>query len=114
MSEAKQAVPTRLISIDDGNPRLRLSEELEKGLRYATLSHCWGTHKFLTLKTANLHLFRKQIPFDALTKTFRDAFHIAHYVGLFYLWIDSLCIIQDDPDDWKRESDLRMRVNGNT
>jgi hypothetical protein len=39
-----------------------------------------------------------------LPNTFADAVQLTRGLGLKYLWIDSLCIIQDDPDDWARES----------
>lgn len=39
-----------------------------------------------------------------LPKTFQDAVRVTRELGKRYLWIDSLCIIQDDPDDWKREA----------
>lgn len=37
---------------------------------------------------------------DDLPKTFRDAVTFARGMGIGYLWIDSLCILQDDRDDW--------------
>ncbi|KAL5322071.1 hypothetical protein ACEPPN_010040 [Leptodophora sp. 'Broadleaf-Isolate-01'] len=44
------------------------------------------------------------VPFESLSRTFQDAIHITHNLGLKYLWIDSLCIIQDDLHDWETES----------
>ncbi|KAB5580157.1 heterokaryon incompatibility protein-domain-containing protein [Coniochaeta sp. 2T2.1] len=73
---------------------------------------CWGSTPFTTLTSANLNCFRQQIPPDALTKAFLDAIHIAQALGFAYLWIDSLCIIQDSPEDWDRESALMEDVYG--
>ena len=44
------------------------------------------------------------IEFSELTKTFQDAVTITRRMGLNYIWIDSLCIIQDDADDWALQS----------
>lgn len=42
-----------------------------------------------------------------LSSTFRDAMAFTHSMGLEYIWIDSLCILQDSDDDWRYES-MRM------
>jgi hypothetical protein len=109
-SPKQNPLPTRLLAITDDEARLCLSEELEGCPKYATLSHCWGTLKFLTLKKKTLVNFRKRVPAEALPKTFQDAIYIAKYLGFQYLWIDSLCIVQDDTDDRKRESALMTNV----
>lgn len=54
----------------------------------------------------------KVIPVESLPKTFKDAIEIAQKLGLNYLWIDSLCIIQDSEDDWQKESALMRSVYG--
>jgi hypothetical protein len=64
------------------------------------------------LKQDNLIAFQNKIPIEALTMTFRDAITITKYLGLEYLWIDSLCIVQDDEDDWRREAALMCFVYG--
>jgi hypothetical protein len=46
----------------------------------------------------------KAVGWDTLPKNFRKAVLVARNLGVQYLWIDSLCIIQDDTDDWTRES----------
>ncbi|KAJ0117888.1 hypothetical protein J7T55_014338 [Diaporthe amygdali] len=46
----------------------------------------------------------KRIRFQHLSKTFKDAVEVVRALGLSYIWIDSLCIIQDNDDDWKREA----------
>ncbi|KAH7357083.1 heterokaryon incompatibility protein-domain-containing protein [Rhexocercosporidium sp. MPI-PUGE-AT-0058] len=77
--------------------------------RYATLSHCWGkAHVIQTIK-GNLLLRMQGIDWDSLPKTFQDAVAIVRALSIRFLWIDSLCIVQDDILDWKRES-VRMAV----
>ncbi|PVH81233.1 HET-domain-containing protein [Cadophora sp. DSE1049] len=77
--------------------------------RYATLSHCWGkAHVIQTIKQTLL-LRMQGIDWESLPKTFQDAITIVRALGVRFLWIDSLCIVQDDILDWKRES-VRMAV----
>ena len=75
--------------------------------RYACLSHCWGGHTPLRLLQGNLALFEDDLPHGKLPKTFQDAIKYCRLLGLRYLWIDSLCIIQDSTEDWRIES-LKM------
>ncbi len=74
--------------------------------KYATLSHCWGTAEkrpLCTTKT-NLQEHMASIPCDKLPQTFRDVVEVCAQLRVQYVWIDSLCIIQDDPLDWKSEA----------
>jgi len=57
-----------------------------------------------TLREDNINEMMKNIPFNTLSKTFQEAIQAARCLGLRYIWIDSLCIIQDSEDDWKKES----------
>ena len=108
----KYVLPTRMIDLSGKEPRIRLAEELETHVEYAALSHCWGSLEFLRLTTKTFGSFRQRIPFEALPKTFQDAIYIARYLGLFYLWIDSLCILQDSAEDWEKECGLMTEVYG--
>ncbi|KAJ0124601.1 HET-domain-containing protein [Diaporthe amygdali] len=94
--------PKRLIYIPEAtSPRLlETSSERPHG-RYATLSHCWGSNpSFVTLTSANLNHFRRGIPVDILASSFRDAMVICNRLSIRYIWIDSLCILQDSESDW--------------
>lgn len=51
-----------------------------------------------------------KILFESLPLTFKDAVQITRGLGVRYLWIDSLCIIQDSPEDWKEEVAIMGRV----
>lgn len=96
--------PSRLLSINSYPVRLVVTDDWTSTPRYATLSHSWGSQKFETLLLANLEQMQSCIPGESLTKTFADAIEIARAAGLDYLWIDSLCIIQDDHKDWVVEA----------
>jgi hypothetical protein len=47
-----------------------------------------------------------------LPRTFRDAVEVTRGLGYEYIWIDSLCIVQDDPKDWKEEAPRMALVYG--
>lgn len=106
-------VPTRLIRVENDTAhgmraKLVLGANAPPGVQYLTLSHCWGNQPdFLTLKMDNYDSFLQQIPiFDPkFNQTFRDAFGVTLDLGHGYIWIDSLCIIQDTPGaaDWNKE-----------
>jgi hypothetical protein len=101
--------PTRLIYVEGGDsslqPRLVLSENLDQPVKeYTALSHCWGLEMPLTLTRDNLKMLLEGIDETLLPKTFIDAIYVNRKAGISFLWIDSLCIIQDDPSDWEQES----------
>ncbi|KAK3321776.1 heterokaryon incompatibility protein-domain-containing protein [Apodospora peruviana] len=83
--------------------------------RYLTLSHRWGpTRGLLQLTRSNLGQLKEGILLQCLPKTFRDAATVAAELGYRYLWIDALCIIQDDQHDWLRESENMCTVYRNS
>ncbi|KAE8314443.1 heterokaryon incompatibility protein-domain-containing protein [Aspergillus transmontanensis] len=99
-------LPTRLLDIGCSNTdTIKLFEPLqhEKG-DYACLSHCWGSVPFFKTYKATLEANKKGIAWNSLTKTFQDAILMARRLRIRWLWIDALCIIQDDKDDWAREA----------
>jgi hypothetical protein len=102
-------IPTRLVHIEKNNVRL-VEGDFGDRLDYATLSHSWGNIKFFMLKRRNHNALKNHIPLEKLSQTFNDAIEVARELGFAYIWIDSLCIIQDDPQDWERESGLMSDV----
>jgi hypothetical protein len=72
---------------------------------YACLSHCWGSNvQPIKLNEENQQRLKDGLPRSELPQTFREAAEIRDWVGIRYLWIDSLCIFQDSDDDWLREA----------
>ncbi|KAI1779330.1 HET-domain-containing protein [Hypoxylon cercidicola] len=71
---------------------------------YVALSYCWG--KKVTLRTTreNIQSLMKGFDLAELPATIRDAIHITRKLGLKYIWIDALCIIQLDKQDWEEQS----------
>lgn len=108
-------LPTRLIDIgSESLPRLSLcfTAALQSCVRYTTLSHCWGDPALmpLTLTTENINSLMLSIDFELLPKTFQQAVQVSRFLGIQYIWIDSLCIIQDNPTDWEMEAVLMSQV----
>lgn len=64
----------------------------------------------LELTTQTLAQFKVKLPPLDHVKTFQDAVHVARLLGISYLWIDSLCILQDSQDDWRHEAALMGEV----
>lgn len=100
-------LPTRLLYIGvDRGTTLRLvcisNHFFER--KYAALSHCWGALATFTTTISNLATHQDNIDFMYLPRSFQDAVTVTRIMGLEYLWIDSLCIIQDSEDDWAAES----------
>jgi len=85
---------------------------------YATLSHCWGDPHNRPLSTTDQTLPSRQrgIEDEALPKTFRHAVHVCRELGIEYIWIDSLCIIQEQEtqEDWAKEAPRMGLVYGNS
>ncbi|KAF4537402.1 uncharacterized protein LTHEOB_1593 [Lasiodiplodia theobromae] len=105
------SLPPRLLYVGASSTTVLLKEfgPDEPLLDYVTLSYRWGSpsnasHVVQTTKeTLSAHL-STGIEIDSLPKTIRDAVDITRRLGISYLWIDRLCIVQDDEEDWVRES----------
>ncbi|EXJ67503.1 uncharacterized protein A1O5_09516 [Cladophialophora psammophila CBS 110553] len=68
---------------------------------YVALSHCWVGREVLTTTSQNLPGRLSRIPYEELSPILRDAVRVCRFLNVRYLWIDSLCIIQGDQDDWE-------------
>ncbi|KAI1074531.1 heterokaryon incompatibility protein-domain-containing protein [Whalleya microplaca] len=107
------SVPTRLIDVnpDDLDGDVRLVENVPSGSRYAALSYCWGGHQPACQTTpSRLQGHKNRMAWSTFPKTFQDAVIFTRRLGLKYLWIDGVCIVQDDPEDWARESGRMFNV----
>lgn len=108
---ANPALPNRLLDVGQapGSIWLCLSSDLEipattGKIRYAALSHCWGEkNKPPMTRKENLTGMLAGFPDALLPRTFFDAVFITRQLGLRYLWIDSLCIVQDDKAEVEQE-----------
>ncbi|KAK1725429.1 heterokaryon incompatibility protein-domain-containing protein, partial [Colletotrichum acutatum] len=69
--------------------------------RFAALSYCWGGNQTMQCETSTLEVFRKDIPFEKLPRTIQDAVKVCSQLGVNYIWVDALCIIQNEGNDEK-------------
>lgn len=101
-------MPKRLIHINNGNHATLV--ETTNGSKhanaiYAALSYCWGGDQNFKAETSNLPLLMgKGFLISSLPVVLHDTIGLCRKLGLLYLWIDALCIVQDDDDDWMEES----------
>jgi hypothetical protein len=106
------ALPTRLLDTGKGSDELTIrlvsSSTLDTAVPYVALSHCWGGDCGMKLTWGNAAAFARCIEISSLPKTFLDAVSLAKELGIRYLWIDALYIIQDSEQDWRLEA-ARMR-----
>ncbi|KAI1402473.1 HET-domain-containing protein [Hypoxylon fuscum] len=99
-------LPTRVLDLgEDASDPIRLYES-QKGekARYTALSHCWGGVILSVTTTVNREARKKSVNFDELPQNFKDAIHFTRALGIRYLWIDALCIMQDSKSDWGNEA----------
>lgn len=96
--------PLRLLDVSGNEPRLVLTDLEKPDGPYATLSHCWGPNPtFFRLTDSHVKEMRAGISIERLPQNFRSAIQTCRSLGVKYLWIDSLCIIQSGKgsrEDW--------------
>ncbi|KAK3293653.1 heterokaryon incompatibility protein-domain-containing protein [Chaetomium fimeti] len=98
-------LPSRVLDVcADSESGVRLYESQGETSPYVALSHCWGHQPFLRTLSGSLEKHKSEIPWSALPRNFQDAVEFTRKMGVRYLWIDSLCIIQDDIEDWRHEA----------
>ncbi|KHE81757.1 hypothetical protein GE21DRAFT_5107, partial [Neurospora crassa] len=113
-------MPTRVIDVGDQTlpaakrvTRIVLTKDLKQPQPYTALSYCWGSGTQAMLNDTNLADFLKLLPESRLSKTHVEAIDLTRLLGIRYLWIDALCIIQKNQKDWEAESKRMSSVYGN-
>ncbi|KAI1134605.1 HET-domain-containing protein [Hypoxylon sp. FL0543] len=108
-------LPTRVLDVSREPDTIFLYEpnENDRG-PYLALSHCWGGTVPIMTKMNTLESFKAGITIESFPKTFQDAISVTRQLQCRYLWIDSLCIIQDNVEDWRYEASRMANVYGNS
>ncbi|PQE28271.1 hypothetical protein CJF32_00010666 [Rutstroemia sp. NJR-2017a WRK4] len=84
--------PNRLLDLGE-NGDISLVEGKDCDGPYAALSHCWGMEQPLTTTKSSIQVRQAGIALTELPPTFQHAVAICRNLGIYYLWIDSLCMI---------------------
>ncbi len=96
------------------SPHVRLEKtNSNETYRYVALSHCWAHSKPLATTRTNLSEHTVRVPWDQLSVAVRQAVVLTLALGLEYIWIDSMCIIQMDVADWESELPRMDMIYGN-
>ncbi|QDS73312.1 hypothetical protein FKW77_006029 [Venturia effusa] len=111
-AEANPRLPTRVLDLRE--PLIKLLPTRGIRGRFIALSHCWGKAQLITTTSKTLSDRIQGIELRDLPPTFQDAVFICRELGVNYLWIDSLCIIQDDDQDWLAEAAKMGEVYANS
>ncbi|KAF2802150.1 HET-domain-containing protein, partial [Mytilinidion resinicola] len=108
-------LPTRVIEVSPAaspdNPRILVANGSQG--QYAALSYCWGERPYGHLQNSNLEEYTRRLDLLALPQTLREAIKVAKDLGILYLWIDALCILQDSDADKQHELATMQRVYRN-
>jgi hypothetical protein len=99
-------LPTRVIDLGPSNESRAPFIYRSRGehARYVTLSHRWAGNSVVKTTKENLWLHERRLPLQDLSSTFREAIEVCRKLCVRYVWIDSLCIIQNSREDWEKES----------
>ncbi|KAE8441022.1 hypothetical protein EG329_006086 [Mollisiaceae sp. DMI_Dod_QoI] len=98
-------LPKRVINIGSASKdAIRLVETSSIQSAYIALSHCWGGHQPIKTTSSSLAQMQANIEWSDLSRVFQDAIIVARRLDIEWIWIDSLCIIQDSKVDWQVES----------
>ncbi|KAI1655701.1 HET-domain-containing protein [Daldinia decipiens] len=109
----KNFAPRRLLNVRHrdqiGEPFLF---EPKEPTAYACLSYCWGTDigDVLRTTTSNINDHYKEVPLGSMPKSLRDAVMVCRGLNILYLWVDSICIIQDDRDAWYQDASIMDQI----
>lgn len=105
-SARRFSLPTRVIDVGTGHsPAMKLYEtQPDDNLRYIALSHPWGPSPHFCTFTHNLEEHKRRLELETLPATFKDAVKITRDLGIRYLWIDSICIIQGPDGDFSEQA----------
>jgi hypothetical protein len=114
-------MPTRLLDISGSRTgqkpftvQLILTKDTSKPVEYAALSYCWGKMTGAQLTSANMNDLMDGVSLNSLSRTAQDAVMMANYLGMKWLWVDSLCIMQNSKEDWEREAGRMVDVYQNS
>ncbi|KAI0849587.1 hypothetical protein F5Y00DRAFT_261372 [Daldinia vernicosa] len=106
-------LPTRVIDVGNETSEPFLYQSNGRHAPYLCLSYCGGgSSNFKTTKESLLDCMNT-IPLSLFPLTLRDAILATRQLGFRFLWIDALCVVQDDENDRKREAAQMQTIFAN-
>ncbi|KAF5010755.1 hypothetical protein FDECE_3110 [Fusarium decemcellulare] len=106
-------VPTRLLDLCDGESKtwslIETKRQSQKSSKYIALSHRWSDQTPKLLRD-NYTSFQKGRLDEVLPRDYQDVITLCRALSVRYLWIDSLCIFQDMPEDFRQEAATMINV----
>ncbi|KAH8649482.1 heterokaryon incompatibility protein-domain-containing protein [Tricladium varicosporioides] len=107
--------PSRILNVGLDSQLVHLESHVFQGSKpYVTLSHCWGSGDILKTTSRNFNQMKNGIQISSLSDSFLNAVSITRALGFTYLWIDSLCILQDSIEDWSFQASQMHKVYSNS
>lgn len=114
-------LPERLIDVEINSMRLvernNIRANLGERYQYCALSYCWGPPEDARSQTKatseNIQQCLESLTYESLSPVLKDAVKTARSLSIPYLWVDSLCILQDDVSDWQRQCGQMNEIYGN-
>jgi hypothetical protein len=112
-------LPTRLIDLETQDRKVLRLYEPEPGTKgqYVALSYCWGKSQAFTVNRKSISTLLRGFSLSSLPKTIQDAVQVTRAMGVRYLWVDALCILQGSDKvsqkDWKSQSSRMESIYGN-
>jgi hypothetical protein len=117
--DSNTKLPRRVLDVRNGQIKLHDTTGKDEGVKYACLSHCWGTPSTEILRVcttpATITSYYQSISYETLPPTFQDAVSFTRKLEVPFLWIDSFCIIQEEPGklDWQEQSSNMANIYRN-
>jgi hypothetical protein len=112
-------LPDRVLKVYDRNGfnlGVRLIETRDSGIeseRYICLSYKWGMGPTAMTTNKTYRRLKKGVDIKYLPATFSQAAMLANCLNVEYIWIDSICVLQDDDDDWAEQTSKMAEIYGN-
>jgi len=98
-------LPKRVLDVGNSIDMITLIETQPSILgTYVALSYVWGCNQNLTTTSKSIEKMKSGITIASLPNVFKDVVALTRRLGIRYIWIDALCILQDSDEDWRIES----------
>ncbi|EKJ73217.1 hypothetical protein FPSE_06641 [Fusarium pseudograminearum CS3096] len=112
MRQRKGILPRRLLHIGTSEIQPQIVH-VQDTVPYCALSYCWGVKDFFTTTRDNLVQNMRGIPMESFPAIMKDAIYVVRSLKYEYIWIDALCIVQDDEQDWAHEAGIMGDIYSN-